>query len=475
MMRPNDDFYSKLYRLAVPLTIQFLFSSTFLLIDSIMVAGLGEEAIATVGIAGQFEFLLGMILAGVLSGPSVFIAQYYGKRDYGSIRKLSALTVYCGLGISFIYFILLTFSSPYVFMPFTDDKELVNATSSFVSIISYGYIASAITSAFAMNLKSIGVVKVIVYVTTLSLLLNTVLNYALIYGHFGFAPMGVDGAAVATLIAKLLQMLLTVVYVYTKKKEVAVPLFRQVAIGRALIGKVFTVTLPIIIHETLWGLGTTMYMVAFGMLGASAIAIIQVSKVIGNFVMAGVQGFAQAASVMIGEQIGIREREWAQRYAKRFTRIGIAAGVAIGLALFVAAPQAVRLFQISEDSYEQAVFIVRMMSCVLVFNFLNNIWIVGVFRSGGDTRYSMKLVLGSTWLIGLPLAFIGAGIMKWPIEVVYALYATEEISKALIGYFRYRSRRWQHDLVNETDEETALPPTGGKAVIDMQGRLKDAK
>ncbi|WP_054023807.1 MATE family efflux transporter [Bacillus sp. FJAT-28004] len=452
MMRLNDEFYSKLYRLAVPLTIQFLFSSSFFLIDSIMVAGLGVEAIAAVGIAGQFEFMLGMILAGVLSGPAVFIAQYYGKRDYDSIQKLAALTVYCGLAISFIYFIVLTFSSPHVFMPFTDDKELVEMTSSFVSIVSYGYIASAVTSAFAMNLKSIGVVKVIVYVTTLSLLLNTVLNYALIYGHFGFAPMGVDGAAIATLISKLLQMVLTIVYVYTKRREVAVPLLRRVPVDRALVGKVFTVTLPIIIHETLWGLGTTMYMMAFGLLGATAIAIIQVSKVIGNFVMAGVQGFALAASVMIGEQIGLRHRERAQLYAERFTRIGIAAGIAIGLALFAAAPQAVRLFQISEYLHEQAVSVVRIMACMLIFNFLNNIWIVGVFRSGGDTRYSMKLVLGSTWLIGLPLAFIGAGIMKWPIEIVYALYAAEEISKAFIGYFRYRSRRWQHDLVSETNE-----------------------
>lgn len=466
MMRLNDDFYSKLYQLAVPLTIQFLFTSSFSLIDSIMVASLGEKAIAAVGIAGQFDFMLGMILAGVLSGPNIFMAQYFGKRDFDSIKKLAALTVYCGLVISFIYFIVLTFSTPYVFMPFTDDEQLVKMTASFVSIVSYGYIASAVTTAFAMSLKSIGAVKGILYMTTLSLLLNTVLNYALIYGNFGFAPMGVDGAAVATLISKLLLMLLTVVYVYTKKKEVAVPLLRRVSVDRALVGKVFTVTLPIIIHETLWGLGTTMYMMAFGMLGASAIAIIQVSRVIGNFVTVGIQGFAQAASVMIGEQIGLHHREGAQLYAERFTRIGIAVAAVIGLALFAAAPQVIRLFQISEHLHGQAVTVLRIMSCMLVFSSLNNIWIVGVFRSGGDTRYSMKLVLASTWLIGLPLAFVGA-IMKWPIEIVYAMYATEEISKALFGYFRYRSRGWQHDLVSEMKTKTTGHSPNYRASSDI--------
>ncbi|RED66281.1 MATE family efflux transporter [Cohnella lupini] len=444
----NDEFISQLYRLSVPLTLQFLFTSSFSLLDTVMVADLGELQIAAAGIAGQLEFLLVMILAGALSGPAVFMAQYYGKRDYVSIKKLAALNVFSGFAISFIFYIVLTLSSPYVFWPFTQDDQLLEMTASFVSIVSFGFIASAVTTAFTMSLKSIGVVKAVMYMTVLSLLLNTVLNYALIYGHFGFEPMGVNGAAVATLISKLLLLILTVAYVYAMKREVSVSFLKRFPYDRVLFGRVYRVTKPIIIHESLWGLGTTMYIVAFGMMGAASIAIIQVSKVIGNFVLAGVLGFAQSASVMIGEQIGLRNKEQAQKYAERFTRIGVAAAVLIGLALFVAAPQVVGLFHIGEQLRGQAVNIVRIMSCVLTCSFLNNIWIVGVFRSGGDTHYSMKLVLGSTWLIGIPLAFIGAGIMKWPIEVVYGLFATEEISKTLFGYFRYRSRHWQHDLVS---------------------------
>ncbi|REE92932.1 putative MATE family efflux protein [Paenibacillus taihuensis] len=448
MGNSRNEFNSKLLQLSVPLTLQFLFASSFMLIDSMMVAGLGEESIAAVGIAGQFEFLLGMILAGVLSGPSVFISQYYGERDYDSIKKLAALTVFSGLAISIVFVILLTFGSPFIFAPFTGDQQLLNMTATFVSIMSCGYVASAVTTAYVMSLKSIGVVKVIMYLTILSLCLNTFLNYVLIYGHLGFAAMGVYGAAAATMISKLLLLSTTIVYVYVWKKEVAVSLKILPRIDRELIRSVFRITKPIIIHESLWGLGTTMYMVAFGMSGAAAIALIQISKVIGNFVSAAISGFAQSASVMIGEQIGLQNREQAQNYAERFTRIGCILAIVIGAALFISAPLVVRFFHISEQLHGQAIWILRIMSCVLICNFLNNIWIVGVFRSGGDTQYSMKLVLSSTWLVGIPLAFFGAGIMKWPIEVVYGLYATEEISKAIIGLWRYKSQRWQHNLIH---------------------------
>ncbi|MFD0589441.1 MATE family efflux transporter [Paenibacillus sp. GCM10027627] len=446
-MNKTDGFYRMLLQLAFPLTMQFMFTSSFLLVDTLMVAGLGEKEIAALGIASQFDMMLGLILAGVLSGPSIFMMQYFGQKDYRAIKGLAGLSLYCGLAIGIVFFIALTLGSPYSFMPFTRDTELLEMTSSFVAIVSYGYIASAVVTAFAMSLKSIGDVKAVMYMTTSCLLLNTLLNYPLIYGHFGFPALGIQGAAIATLIGKMLLMLLVVAYVYTKRKEVAVSIRKPVKIDRPLVQKVFKLTVPIIAHETLWGLGTAVYMIVFGMLGATALAVIQASKVVSIFVFAAVAGFAQAAGVMVGEQIGRRQRELAQTYARRFTRIGILLAVVIGALLFALAPQIVDLFQFDAPLHVQAVNILRIFSCLMVFIFVNNIWIVGVFRSGGDTKYSMKLVLGSTWLIGLPLTFIGAGILKWPIEMIYALYLAEEVIKTIIGYFRYRSLRWQHNLI----------------------------
>ncbi|MED4779601.1 MATE family efflux transporter [Brevibacillus choshinensis] len=443
-----DDFYPKLNRLAVPLTLQFLFTASFSLIDSIMVASLGEKAIAAVGIAGQFEFLLTMILAGVLSGPAIFIAQYYGTRDYTTIKKLVGLTLLCAWIISFLYFLMVTFFSSEMITLFTRDEDLQEATSSFISLISYGYMASAVTSAFALSLKSIGVVKKILYISIGALFLNTLLNYILINGHFGFPSMGIEGAAIATLLSKILSMLLTVLYVYLKHREIAVSMNELWPSDRRLFKSVFQVTLPVMIHEAFWGFGTTLYMVAFGFLGTSALAIIQITNIMSNFVMAGVQGFSHAASVMIGELIGRKQVELAQRYAKRFTVIAIVSALTFGFLLFVTAPFMIRFFQISPSLHDQAVLVIRISACVLLFKFLNNIWIVGVFRSGGDTRFSMIMVLGSIWLIGLPLTFSGAW-MKWPLEIVFILSATEEIAKATTGYLRFKSNSWQHYLIGK--------------------------
>ncbi|RJE88361.1 MATE family efflux transporter [Paenibacillus sp. 1011MAR3C5] len=447
-MKLEDNFYRKLAQLAFPLTLQFIFTSSFVLIDTLMVSGLGEKEVAALGIAGQFDMMLVIILAGILSGPSIFMMQYYGQRDYKTINGLAGLCLYAGLGIGTFFFLAVTLSSPYLFMPFSRDSELLKLTSSFVAIVSYGYIASAVSTAFAMSLKSIGDVKAVMYMTTSCLLLNTLLNYPLIYGHFGFPALGIQGAAIATLIGKLLLMIMIVAYVYTKRREVAVSVRRPVTVDRALTRKVFKLTMPIIAHETLWGLGAAIYMVAFGMLGTATLAVIQVAKVISVFVFAAVAGFSQAAGIMIGEQIGRRQRELAQTFARRFTRIGLVLALVIGALLFTMAPLIVGMFQFDEPLNRQAINILRIFACLMVFIFVNNIWIVGVFRSGGDTRYSMKLVLGSTWLVGLPITFIGAGVLKWPVEFVYALYLAEEVMRTVIGYFRYRSRRWQHDLVD---------------------------
>ncbi|MGG4094699.1 MATE family efflux transporter [Paenibacillus lautus] len=333
-MQQSNVFYRKLLQLALPLTLQFMFTSSFLLIDSMMVAGLGEMSIGAVGIAGQFDMMLGLILAGVLSGPAIFITQYFGQNDYRAINRLAGLSLYCGLAIGILFFIIITVGSHYLLIPFSQNKELLKMTSSFIAIVSYGYIASAVTTVFAMSLKSIGDVKAVMYMTTLCLLLNTLLNYLLIYGNFGFPELGIHGAAIATLIGKLLLMFLIMVYVYTKRKEVAVPIRKPESVERALTVKVFKVTLPIFVHETLWGLGTLGYMIAFGMLGSSALAVIQISKVVSIFVFAAVAGFAQAAAVMIGEQIGRFEREQTHLYARRFTQIGIFLAVVIGTLLF---------------------------------------------------------------------------------------------------------------------------------------------
>lgn len=446
--KEHDSFYRKLVQLAFPLTLQFMFTSSFVLIDTLMVAGLGDKEVAALGIAGQFDMMLGLILAGVLSGPSIFMMQYYGQRDYKTINGLASFSLYAGLAIGILFFIALTLGSPYLFMPFSRDTELLRLTSSFVAIVSCGYIASAVSTAFAMSLKSIGDVKAVMYMTTSCLLLNTLLNYPLIYGHFGFPALGIQGAAIATLIGKLLLMMLIVAYVYTKRREVAVSIRKPVKISRSLIRQVYQLTAPIFAHETLWGLGEAIYMAAFGLLGATALAVIQISKVVSVFVFAAVAGFAQAAGVMIGEQIGRCQRELAQIFARRFTWIGIILAIGTGTLLFILAPQIVVLFQFDARLNGQAVNILRIFSCLMPFIFVNNIWIVGVFRSGGDTRYSMKLVLGSTWLVGLPITFVGAGVLKWPIEWVYGLYLTEEVLKTILGYFRYKSLRWQHNLVD---------------------------
>lgn len=445
----SPEFKQDLKALAVPFAIQKLIADSFVLIDTFMIGSLGDEAIAAVAAAGQFTFLLSMILSAVY-GISVYITQYYGRGDLAGVRSTLGLMLVSAIGISLLAFIIAASCGELLLQAFISEKQALWYGTQYLSILCWTYLMNALKDSYANALGAIGKVKLTLAAGIVGMGLNTLLNYAWIHGNLGFPAYGIMGAGWASVISAGISTLLLLGYIYGKKYYINAHVKELLSFKLSYAKKVYRTTVPLIFHEGMWSLGNMLYAVAFGYLGVTALAAYQLARSFNNFFRIGVSGFAFAARVMIGKQLGSEQMDQAFDYARRFTRISLYSSVVLGVLMVVFNSAIVGLFgNVSDEVRTVFSHMLYIQAIVLMVNFLNNVWIVGVFRPGGDNVYTMKLIVGTTWFVALPLVFFGTYIMNWPVEVVYFLFCMEEIVKAAAAYVRYRSRKWARNLLRE--------------------------
>nr|WP_276316328.1 MATE family efflux transporter [Paenibacillus artemisiicola] len=424
-----------------------LVGNSFSLVNTLMVGRLGDAAIAVVAAAGQVGFMLSMILSGVY-GMNAFITQYDGGRDQASVRKAFGLMLLSGTAVTLtLVAAAFLFRKP-LLLAFVHDPDAAAYGMPYLTVLLAVYAVNAVKDAYGGALGAIGRAKLTLVVGFAAMAVNVALDYALIYGHFGFEPLGIVGAAWSTLVSSIVGAAAFVGWVYARKLPFNVSPREILAVDFAFAKRVYAKTLPLVFHEGLWSLGNMLYAAAFGYMGVSALAAFQLARTFNGYFMMGVFGFAYAANVMIGRKLGQENAGEAIRYARTFTKWTVLIALAVGAASAAASPWIVRLFgRASAEVRTDFEHILFIQSGVMLAYFLNNLWIVGLFRAGGDNAYTMKLILVTTWLIALPLVFAGACLLHWPVELVYIMFALEEVSKACIGYFRYRSNRWANSLV----------------------------
>lgn len=440
-------FYSKLLTIALPIALQNLISSSLNMVDTVMIGRLGEVEIAAVGLANQYFFLLVLLLFGINSGGAIFVSQFWGKRDLTNIKKVLGITMLFGGGISLVFAALAFFTPNVILRVFTDDQTVMNLGSQYLKIVSLSYLLTAISFAFSFALRSIGQAKLPMVISVISLITNTILNYVLIFGFLGFPEMGVRGAAMATLISRGVEITTLLLIIYGQKMEVAGKLSEMISIPKSLLKTYFNTGMPVILNEGLWSLGVTMYSISYARISTEAIASVQIANTVSSIFMVAAFGLGNACAVMIGNSIGANKEEEAIVYSKRFTVLSPIFGTILGIMLFISAPYILKLYNISDTVYYNAKNILMIMSFFLTFRIFNTILIIGILRGGGDTKYSLFLEMGCVWFFGVPMAFIGAHVLKLPVYWVVAIVSCEEVVKAIIGYPRVASRKWVKNIV----------------------------
>ncbi|MDT4762436.1 MATE family efflux transporter [Sphaerochaeta sp. PS] len=449
-MKPQLDnrkeFSRRMLSIALPVVFQGLLTNSLSFVDTLMIGQLGEQAIAAVGLANQMFFLISLLFFGISSGSSIFMSQYWGAGNEKNIKRVIALSVtiaFLGAGLASIASFFIPTQLMHIF---TYDKVVVDFGVTYLKIVAVSYVFSAISQVFSTALRVIGKAKTPLWVALFSLSLNALGNYFLIFGVGPFPVLGVAGAAIATAVSRLAEVVLLIIITYAKHPVLAIKDTSAFRWDRKFLALIIPTSLPVLLNEIFWALGMTTYKIAFSKMGISALAAVNVTESIGNLFFVAMMGVSNATLIMIGIKIGEGRNDLARLYAKRFILIALVVGIGAGLLEATLAPWFANLFNIGEEVRRMAVFCLFANAMLLPIKSINMAVIVGILRAGGDTRFSMFAEMFGVWAVGVPLAFIGALVLHLSIWQLYLLLGMEEATKLCIGLVRVKKDSWITDL-----------------------------
>lgn len=442
----DRNFFNKMLVLALPVMIQNFISSFLNMIDTVMVGKLGEVEIAAVGIANQYFFFFNMFLIGLCAGCSVFISQFWGKKDIGNIKRI------LGIGLISVFFVALIFSFIGFLDPsgvialFNDDPQVIDLGAKYLRIALVSYLFTGVTFVYSFSLRSIGNATQPMLISIVALVCNMILNYALIFGNFGAPALGVEGAALATLIARFVEMFVLVGSVYIGKGVLAASIRELTDLSVDFWKKAYQTIFPVILNDMCWGLASLVYIAVYGRMGTQAVATIQICNTVNNLFMVVTFGLSSAAAVMIGNSIGAGKEDMGKEYAKKFSGLAIVVGVALGAILAITSPVILNFFNISYTVRSDAQIILYMISLIFAIRVLGIILIVGVLRGGGDATRAFLIEGFTMWFIGVPLTILGAFVFHFPVYIVYGLAIFEEFFKCIFSLMRLKSGQWINNV-----------------------------
>jgi len=444
----DKSFYIAIISLALPIMLQNLLASSLSFVDTVMIGQLGEIQIAAVGLANQMFFLVILLFFGISSGASIFFAQFWGNKDLKSIHKTLGLALTIGVSGAAILSAISIFLPEEIMRVFTPDKAVIASGAEYLKIVGISYIFTAVTFIFSAALRSTENARTPLIVSAISMTTNAIFNYLLIFGKFGFPQMGVRGAAIATAGSRALEMCLIIPISYIKKKPTAAPFSEIFSFSKEFTAKFLNLVSPVILNEMAWSLGMVMYKIVFARMGTSIIASSNISESIQSLFFVVFIGTANSSAILIGKKIGEKNQELAKTYASGFLVLGLVFGAVVGVLMASFSSLIPRAFNASPEILAITTKSLLIMSLILPIKVFNMHSIIGVLRSGGDTRYSLILEITSVWFVGVPLAFVGGLVLHIPIYYLYGLVGLEEIYKLFISARRVRSGKWINDLTD---------------------------
>lgn len=411
-----------------------------------MVGQLGATTVAAVGLAGQIFFLLNLLIFGIGSGSAMFTAQLWGKRDVPNIHKVLGLALALALVGSMLFVIIAEIFPTFALKIYSEDPQVIAIGSNYLRTFGFSFVFFAISATYSLILRSVGEVRLPVIISIFALALNIILSYLLIFGKLGLPQLGANGAAVSILISRIIECTLLVSFTYIYKLPPAARPREMFDFNLAFAGKVLKPVLPVAVNEILWSLGITTYQVIYAHIGTAQVAAVNIATTISDLAVVAFMGIGNATAIMVGNMIGSGKDDPAQIYAGRSLVIGAVGGIIIGLSVWLISPYILDLYRVSPIviAYTKALLLI---SCSFLWlRMMNLIQFIGIFRAGGDTRFALILDGFIIWLVGVPLAAIGAFVLDLPVYLVYGLTLSEEMVKWAIGLWRYFSKKWIHNL-----------------------------
>ena len=447
----DPDYFHEVRKIAVPIIIQQLMFSGLNLLGVVFVGQKGDASVAAVGLAGQVAFLLNLVHFGIISGAAMFTAQFWGRRDIPNLRRVLGLCLMLAISASLIFFALAQLLPHQILSIYSKDTTVIELGANYIRTFSWTFLFFGVTFSYALVMRSTGNVKLPTTVSVIALSISTILSYSLIFGKLGLPELGIQGAAVAAVIARAFECIALVTLTYLTKSPVAASLYELTDFDKAFIGKVIRPMMPVILNELFWSLGITTYNIIYGRMGTASFAAMNIVSTIEQVAFVLFIGISNATSVLVGNRIGADKEDEAFVFAGRSIGLGIVGGIIIGLLLQLVKGPILTLYNVSPEVIQNAGHIINVVTFFLWVRVNNMTIVVGILRAGGDTRFSLFLDGIIIWLVGVPMAFLAANVLHLPVYYVYLFAMSEEATKWILGISRYRSRKWINNLAAQVE------------------------
>lgn len=450
-LRPGKDreFNQKLMKLTIPMALQELMMCCVFLFDTIIVSGLGDEYLGASGQAGHFTFLMWSGLFAISGAGSIYAAQYWGKdKDINGVRKSFTTTIIFGAIIAIPFFIIAFFFRDNLMFILAQDPRTRELGSEYLSIVSFAYLFWFITSMFCSVLRSVGITRIPMIASAVSIGINVIMDSLLVYGVFGLPRLEIKGAALSTVVGSLVELILLVILARKAKAPITLTRKDFIRPDKELLKKFTKAAVPMMAKDQFWALGVTVYSICFSRLGVAQTAAYNAYSNIGEFMNIAFYSIGSSGGIMIGHVLGMGDIDKAKEYAWRLLRLILISGLILCPVFMLLTKLFLLPFpNLTPEAIgyaRQALIIISLVIWARGINFTN---MNGILRSGGDILGAAAIDIGGLWLFGVPLALVVTLWFGLPFWALMIVIASEEVLKVGISIARVRTYKWAKKLV----------------------------
>lgn len=445
-MLSKKDFYKMVISMVIPIALQNLINVGVQAADVLMLGKVSETVLSGASLGGQISYIMTLIFFGTTSGATVLTAQYWGKQDISSIEKILGIALKIALSVSALFMVAAILIPEYLLRIYTSEPDVIAEGVKYLRIVCFSYLMMAVSMVYLNVLKSMERVVIATVCYAASFVTNVVINALLIFGIGPFPEMGIMGAAIGTVCARAVEVFIICIYGSNKKVPVRFRWKYFLRMDKVLLKDFIIFSLPVVLNELMWGLGTSMNTAIMGHLGKSVVAANSVAQVVRQLVTVVSFGISSVAAIIIGKTIGQGEMKAAKVYGGYIVKITIVIGiVAAGIVLLIR-PILMSQMELTQQAQEYLSMMMYVMSYFVICQAYNTTMIVGVFRGGGDTKFGLILDVTTMWCCSILIGALAAFVWKLPVVIVYMILMGDEVIKVPLSTWRYKQRKWLKDV-----------------------------
>lgn len=442
-------FYRRLLTIALPLMLQQLITASVQLVDNVMVGALGEESIGAISIINQLNFILILLAFGLMSGGGIYAAQYFGSGDYSKLKQAFRFKVISAVFISLLAFTIYTVYGRELLMLFTSNPNTIALGGSYLQLSKYAIVIWILSMTISSTFRDIGQTKPLMYISILAISINTLFNYILIFGKFGFPELGVEGAAIATLIARIVELMAYYVLLRAKGELFNTSFTNITKIEKTVFKGIMLVALPLMANELFWSGAQTMFFRAYSSRGDYALAAMNITNVVSQLVFVSFMAMGTASSVMVGNTLGENKLEEAKDNSVKIIAFAIFIAMVTGSLLLIVSTFIMNIYSVEQITKDIAIFCIRVNALFIPF-YAYNVVMYFTLRAGGDVKSTVLMDSVFMWIIPVPISIYLAYYTKTDVTIMFLIIQSMDIVKAVFATYRYRLGYWIKNLAIET-------------------------